>query len=287
MEDNDFFALCASLVGRWTIKKFRFLSWGLGVQSTWLLVMAGLGEIEPIDAAIVADTQWERKKTGEIFQFYREWAEEHNIHVEVVTAGSVRLLGAAEHLHIPFYTDTGAPLTRQCTNHFKLIPLKRGMRRLAGFHETKIPHPKSGQFEVLIGISWDEWNRMNESRIKFMTNRYPLVEKHINRWDCETGFRKLGLPVPIKSACIGCPFRQAIEWLNMQRNDPDDFRDAVEFDKENRNNPLADRGSTSDKLYVWKGLIPLSDVDFEAESKKQKRSKQTPMFVCTGNICWT
>lgn len=270
------------------MKTYRFLSWGLGIQSTWMLVMAGLGEIEPIDAAIVADTQWERKHTRRAFDFYSNWASAHGIRVEVVTAGNIRELGATEHIHIPFWTETGAPLQRQCTSNFKLTPLKRAMRRLAGFDESKPPHPKPGQFETLIGISWDEWDRMATSQVKYLVNRYPLIEKKINRWDCEDGFKRLGLPVPGKSACIGCPYRDASSWLEMKTNDPDEFADAVAFDEQNRNNPLAVRGnSTADRLYVWRGGIPLRSVDFEAEAKKQRKEKQTPMFVCTGNVCWT
>lgn len=79
---------------------YRFLSWGLDVQSTWLLVMAGLGMIEPLDAAIVGDTQWERKYTRKTFEFYKGWAEDHDIPVEVVTAGNIRKLGADEMVNV-------------------------------------------------------------------------------------------------------------------------------------------------------------------------------------------
>lgn len=37
----------------------RFLSLGAGVQSSTLALMIAHGEIEPVDAAIFADTQWE------------------------------------------------------------------------------------------------------------------------------------------------------------------------------------------------------------------------------------
>jgi hypothetical protein len=250
--------------------------------------MAGLGEIELLDAAIVADTQWERKHTRKVFKFYKTWAENHGIPVEIVTAGKIRELGATEHIHIPFWTETGAPLQRQCTSEFKIKPIKRGMRHLAGFSENKSPHPRSGQFESWIGISWDEWERMSTSEVKYITNRYPLVERKITRWDCEENFKRLGLPIPSKSACIGCPYRDATSWLEMKNNDPDEFEDAIAFDEANRHNPLADRGKlNADNLYVWHGCIPLRDVDFETEVKKQKKGKQVPLFVCTGQVCWT
>jgi hypothetical protein len=267
-------------------RNYRFLSWGLGKQSTYLLVLAGLGLIERIDVALVADTLWEREHSYSALKFYTEWASQHDIPVEIVSAGNIRELGATEHIHLPFWTDSGAPLRRQCTKNFKLNPLKKGMRKFAGLHPSKPPHPRPGQFEVLIGFSWDEFDRMSDSRVKYMVNRYPLIEQHINRWDCEAGFVKLGLPVPEKSACIGCPYRDAREWLAMQENNPDEFEDACLFDEANRNNPLADRGSTADKLYVWHGSIPLRSVDFRAEAEKQRKGKQTPLFVCTNGMCW-
>ena len=40
----------------------RFLSLGAGVQSSTLALMIAHGELEPVDAAIFADTGWEPKK---------------------------------------------------------------------------------------------------------------------------------------------------------------------------------------------------------------------------------
>lgn len=265
----------------------RYLSWGLGVQSTWMLVMSALGELEPIDAAIVADTQWEQQRTRDTFEFYSRWFEQRGIKIEVVTGGNMRALGAAGHTHIPFWTESGGPLNRQCTGYAKIVPIKKAMRRLSGYDESLPPHPKAGEFENWIGISWDEWSRMSTNETKYITNRYPLIEKKLNRWDCVDGYKRMGLPIPTKSACIGCPYRDAASWLDMRHNEPESFEDACKFDEENRHNPLSDRGSTADAVYVWRGLKPLREVDFATEAKKQRKDKQTPLFVCTGQICWT
>lgn len=270
------------------MKTWRFASWGLGIQSTWMIILSAIGKLPPIDAAIVADTQWERKKTQGTLQFYRRWFEDRDIKVKVVTAGNIRELGAVAHIHIPFWTSDGGPLQRQCTSHFKITPIKREMRRIAGFHESKPPHPKPGQFKNWVGFSWDEWDRMKRNRIKFILNEYPLIEKKINRWDCEEGYLRMRLPVPVKSACIGCPYRDAASWLDLKQNNPEEFQDAVRFDEENRRNPLAERdNSTADELYVWRGCLPLRDIDFEKESKRQKKNTQIPLFVCKGEVCWT
>ena len=41
----------------------KFISWGGGVQSTTMAVMSALGDLEPVDAVIFADTGWEREAT--------------------------------------------------------------------------------------------------------------------------------------------------------------------------------------------------------------------------------
>jgi len=265
----------------------RFLSWGLGIQSTTLLAMAALGEFEKLDAVITSDTMDERHGSYVHAKWYKQWAEEHGLRVEITSAGNIRELGATPHVHIPFWTSSGGPLQRQCTNHFKIIPTKRRARRVAGYDETKPPHPRPGSFELWLGISWDEWERMSTSETKFMVNRYPLIERRMTRDDCIAWLESRGLPVPGKSACIVCPYRSASEWLEMKLYSPDEFASAVEFDEKNRRNPLASDGSTASELFIWREAVPLKDADLEAAAKRERTSKQIPLMVCTGNHCWT
>lgn len=71
----------------------KFLSWGIGIQSTTLLAMSALGELEPLDAAITADTHWERRETYRLRDWYQHWAEDHDVRVEIVSAGDIRVDG--------------------------------------------------------------------------------------------------------------------------------------------------------------------------------------------------
>jgi 3'-phosphoadenosine 5'-phosphosulfate sulfotransferase (PAPS reductase)/FAD synthetase len=50
----------------------RFLSLGAGVQSSTLALMIAHGEIEPVEAAIFADTGWEPRHVYE----WLNWLEE-------------------------------------------------------------------------------------------------------------------------------------------------------------------------------------------------------------------
>ena len=264
----------------------KALSWGCGVQSTTLAVMSALGDADPLDVVITADTGWERKATYEAREFYTAWLQERGVRVEVVSGGDIRRDGAAIHIHIPFFTSGGGPLRRQCTRYFKIIPVKRRLREIAGYDATKPPHPPAGTIELWLGISWDEWTRMKQSRVKFITHRWPLTEGKITRNACIDYLEAHGLLVPVKSACVGCPYRRASEWLEMRNDAPDDWRDVVDFDESNRHNPLAERGNSAvDALYVYSRAVPLATADLEADAKRERRGKQVPLFICEEGYC--
>jgi hypothetical protein len=264
----------------------RALSWGCGTQSTALAVMSARGQLEPLDAVITADTGWERAKTYEIREFYTNWLQDRGVRVEIVSAGNIKRDGAIEHIHIPFFTSDGGPLLRQCTRHFKIVPVKRKLRELAGYHPTKPPHPPADTIELWMGISWDEYTRMKHSRVQFIRHRWPLIELKMTRNDSVDYLDGLGLPVPIKSACIGCPYRQASEWLEMQRESPEEWVEVVAFDEQNRHNPLAERGnSTADELFVYKQAVPLKGADLEADAERERRGSQLPLMVCEDGYC--
>lgn len=268
--------------------KIRALSWGCGVQSTALAVMSALGEIDPLDVVITADTGWERRATYQVREFYTKWLRERGVRVEIVSAGNIRQEGAVEHIHIPFFTSDGGPLQRQCTRHFKITPVRRRLREIAGYHQTKPPHPPANTIELWLGISWDEFERINKSRVKFVKHRWPLIEGKVSRNECENYLEGMGLPVPVKSACLGCPYRAASEWAEMREQDPEEFAQAVEFDEQNRHNPLAKRGaSTADELFVYKYASPLATADLERDARRERVGKQQALFVCESGYCFT
>jgi len=267
----------------------RILSWGCGVQSTTLGEMSARGDLPRLDAILTSDTGWERQATYDIRDWYMARWRKMGMRVEVIAGGDVRREGAVEHVHIPFWTSDGGPLQRQCTRHFKITPIKRRSRELAGYHATLPPHPPPGIIETWLGISLDEYTRMKHSHVKFITHRYPLVGLRIDRQDCIEWLKERGLPVPVKSACIGCPYRRASEWLEMRKQAPEEFAAAVAFDEENRHNPLAERGgSTADELYVWKdGPLVSADLELAAKHERVTYGFQAPMFVCESGYCWT
>ena len=271
------------------MKPFRVLSWGCGAPSTTLGVLSALGELEPLDLIITSDTGWERQVTYDARDFYAAWFRERGIRVEMIEGGDIRREGALEHIHMPFWTDTGGGLQRQCTREFKVRPIKRKVREVLGYLPSTPPAPAAGAVEQWLGFTWDEVGRMRESDVAFMVHRYPLVEKRMTRDDCERFLAFHDLPVPVKSACVGCPFRRASEYLQMQQDAPEEWEQAVEFDEQNRHNPFADCGSDADRLYIYKNRkmapTPLKDADLEADAARE-RNKQMMLPMCDGP-CYT
>lgn len=298
-----------------TKKPFIVLSWGAGVQSTALAEMSISGDYDlpRLNAIIHSNTQWERTATYQTVKFYStRWREmgamahqanKKSVTIEIVTAGDIRELGATKHIHMPFWTENGGPLRRECSFMFKITPIKRAARRLAGFHETRPPHPRKASIEQWVGFSWDEWYRVKRHKRtpQYIAMRWPLVELKLTRRDCEDYLTAKGLPVPIKSSCIGCPYRRASEWLEMKERNPDEFAQAVAFDDANRHNPLGAQhgrripGSTAAALYIYNNaggrkssrVRPLSAADLAADAAREQTGKQIPLLICNDADCWT
>jgi hypothetical protein len=258
----------------------RVLSWGAGLASTTVGVMSVLGDLPRLNLILFCDLGWERRATYEVVEFYTDWFRRCGIETKVLKTGDIRRQGAEEHIHIPFYTENGAPLNRQCTWHFKIRPARRCIREVLGYHPTKAPHPPAGAVEQWFGYTVEEHDRRAWSRVAYIHNRYPLIERGMARADCERYLEERGLPVPPKSACVCCPFRAASEWLEMRRDYPAEWEEACWFDEANRHNPLAARGhSTADRLYLWRECVPLREADLEAAARRERTHVKVPLFV--------
>ena len=213
-------------------ESLRILSLGAGVQSSTLLLMACVGELEKPDAAIFADTGWEPHAVYRHLAFLEDQAQDADIPVYRVSAGNLRndllsektkrktgrigqppyyvqnedftpelrviptLWGDVE---IPMTTkDKGGKLWRKCTHHYKLIPIRRKTREL--MENAGLSH-----VEQWVGISTDEAHRMKPADVQYITNRWPLIERGMSRQACLiwlSGTRQIILPwLPIPRRC--------------------------------------------------------------------------------------
>jgi hypothetical protein len=246
----------------------RFLSLGAGVQSSTLALMIAHGEVDEVDAAIFADTQWEPRKVYD----WLAWLEKQlPFPVYRVTHGSLResILtsreGESRFVTPPWHVlDESGERTmnrRMCTAEYKIGPLLKKQRELVGL----VPRQRSKEIrcETFIGISTDEALRVKPSAEPWKIHRWPLIEKRMNRQDCLNWMERKGYPLPPKSSCIGCPYHSDHEWRAIKA-DPESWADAVELDEIIREPVRGMRG----KQFMHRSCKPLAEVDLSTAEER-------------------
>lgn len=188
--------------------------------------------------------------------------------VHIVSVGNIRdnLMAAASGRRwasIPAFSRTVdrrgnvsiGMIRRQCTGDYKIDPVRRKVRELAGL--TRRRSPKVAIVEQWIGISTDEIVRMKPSFESWRVNRWPLVERRMSRHDCLVWMARHGYPLSPKSACIGCPYHDDARWRRMRDEDPQAWADAVEVDHAIRHGLRGIRG----EVYLHRSATPLEEAD--------------------------
>lgn len=226
------------------VKEINVLSLGAGVQSSTMLLMACLGQIIPKpDFVIFADTGWEPIATYKYLEWLKTEVKKYSVEVITTIKGNIRddlmlqtkmqdVIGKKSFTNLPFFVlnkdGTKAISKRQCTAEYKIRPIQKRVRTLLGYLPRKRVKEKVIMWR---GISLDEIERVAPSREKWITNRHPLIELEMTRLDCLNWCARNGFPTPPKSSCIGCPFHSDRMWLEMKRDNPIEWKDAVEVDK--------------------------------------------------------
>ena len=248
------------------------LSLGWGVQSFTLAAMVALGDLEPVDVAIHADTTHEASGTYDFAAHWTPWLEQRGVRVVTVVDKRPEIVTnrVGGKIFIPSFTATpsanGGQLRRQCTQRWKIAPMRRWLQA----------NRNGAHVEQWLGISLDEFQRVKDSDVKYITHRWPLIENRMTRWDCVRYLEVNGLEVPPKSACVFCPYHNAAAWRDMKTQGGADWQKAVEVDEAIRKvRPPYD-------LFLHPARIPLVDVDLRSEQDKGQLSLWDA--ECTG-IC--
>lgn len=239
----------------------RIISLGAGVQSSAMLLMALEGRFGDMpDCAIFADTGWEPGHVYEWLKVLTERVAPFPIHHVKERDLGEDYLKHRRRAAIPAFSTSGEGrpimMSRFCSKSYKVEVIYRTARRIVG--------PK-GQAESWIGISTDEAHRAGKSTgMKWITNRWPLIEAGLSRIDCfEYVLAKVGKRPP-KSACIFCPFHGDKQWIDLKQNHPADFAKAVEFDREIRD---IDGDQWDRPRFLHRSMVPLDKVQFMHESQ--------------------
>lgn len=272
----------------------RTISYGGGVQSSALCVLATQGKLDdivggPIDAALfanVGDDSEEPRTLEFVRHIMTPWAAErglpiHELH-RIKRDGSVETLWGrlmkegSRSLPIPVRMSNGAPGRRSCTFDFKIAVVGRWLKANGA--------SKDDPATVCIGISTDEFQRANAKKTEpYERPVYPLLELGLDRSDCVEIIRQAGLPVPPKSSCFFCPFHRPLMWSEMRRDNPELFARSQLLE-----DTLNDRRAMLGKDPVWLTRFNkrLSDAIAEA---------QQPLWTdgefndgqCDEGYCWT
>lgn len=243
---------------------------GGGVQSAAIAALIVQGHLRP-DLAVIVDTEREQSTTwsymdevispalesvGVILHRVRKSEFEHR-----------DLYGGkdGDTLLMPVFTtqsgDVGK-LTNYCSSYWK----REIVKRWANSQGVKA-------VDNWLGISVDEMTRIAAVRGKKWANRYPLVERRMNRGDCVALVKKMGWPAAPRSSCVQCPNHTQGEWRDIRDNKPDDWRLAVETDRAIRmRDPHA---------FLHADCVPLDQADLD------ERNGVLFGHNCTSGQCYT
>jgi hypothetical protein len=249
----------------------KILSLGWGVQSFTIAAMSALGELEKVDYAIHADTTHESILTYQFAKRWTDWLENREVHVVTVSQYNPvvgKLYDKGYHIDIPAFSlhnGKSGQTHRQCTGHWKIEPMRRWIQA----------HRNGQPVEQWLGISLDEFQRMKDSSVKYIVNRWPLIEKRMTRQDCKTWLSSHRLEVPPKSSCTFCPYHNTAQWRRI-KDTPEDWAEAVAVDESIRKvHPHYD-------LFIHPARKPIEQVDFRTMEEKGQLSLWDN--ECTG-IC--
>ena len=247
----------------------RFISYGGGVQSTALIILAVQGKIPPVQAALfsnVGDDSEHPATNKYVREIMTPWAASHGLPVielhRTLKTGETQTLwqrimdyqGDKLREPIPVYGWSGAPMSRSCTADHKI-------RVLAKYVKSVTPK-EQWPIEMCIGISTDEIQRANKGKNeKWEERMYPLLDLGLNRGDCANVIKEAGLPVPPKSSCFFCPYHGMQTWSELRRDDPELFEKACQLE-DTLNNRRAAR--EMQPVFLTRKAAPLRDVVAEA-----------------------
>lgn len=176
--------------------QLRAISNGLGVQSLTMIYLADEGRIGPKpDCAITGDTDDERTSALENLRLLQSSnTAPRDIPIIVrqdaslkddlhdVLAGRKRRFGNPP-FFVKNYDGSVGLLNRGCTRDYKIRPVRRELRKLLGKGARGIVS-RTPIVEMWLGITTDECDRMEPSRVPWIYNRYPLIELDWSRRDC-------------------------------------------------------------------------------------------------------
>jgi len=210
----------------------KIASFGCGVDS-----VAGLLLNSDYDEIIFADTGSERPETYTYLDYFEKKSG--------LTITKVK--SHVGNIYDYFVKGKSQPSKYHhfCSDKFKIAPIRKYLRTKYGKKET---------FEMNIFIDYQESHRSRTSNVKYITNKYPLVERKLNRERLKEIIQEHDYILPIKSGCYFCCFTTKSGWQDLKNKQPKLFDKALTLEKNsNTTTQLINmRGKDSQTLFECK-----------------------------------
>lgn len=199
---------------------------GGGVQSAAIAALIVQGHLRP-DLAVISDTEREQATTWDYMDSVISPALQSvgvTLHrVKKSKYATVDLYGGADGntLLIPAFTTKGqevGKLPGYCSNEWKRRVVQRWATKEHGVSDAV----------MWLGISVDELKRASPGAGQWK-NRFPLIERKMNRGDCVALVERMGWPTPPRSSCWMCPNHTQHEWRAVKESE--DWERTVTFDR--------------------------------------------------------
>lgn len=194
------------------------LSYGGGVNSSALFFHI-IEKNYPLDLVIFADTGNESKETMDTVKEMMLLCIKKGISFQKVYSKYVTEFGS---LNEYYFQNNAVPMmrNRDCTSKFKISPIRKHIRMRYG---------KAAKFVMYIGIAYDEMTRVRTSNVKYIEHCYPFVYDKIDRKGNIKILEKYNFKAA-KSGCVGCIFLKKSQWIDMIKNDNDEFQKWARLD---------------------------------------------------------
>lgn len=275
---------------------------GFGVQSTAMAIMSGIDEMPRADKYYFSLLR-ETPQTLDYIDYIIPRLSRLGVDVEILKPIDIYehvlswpISDRVSMLPLWFLGNDGRrqPLNRQCTKDFKIDVIAAEIRNYLG-----IKRLKRNSVRIWQGISIDEISRAKRSALfpdSFRVNHYPYIGQFANitypgkDWESFSRqkittniFNRLGIKVPPRSSCFFCPFHDVFYWLWLYENCPKEWELACVLDESIRNYNNKNSSLEAGPFFLYSGLIPLKEIDFDREIKKQN---QVSLFGCETGFCF-
>lgn len=196
----------------------NIFSFGGGVQSVTALILAANKKID-YQLFLFANVGNDSENPNTLDYFYNialPYAKNNNIELIELDKkkkdGSQNtiyrnLLESKRSIIIPVRLQNGAFGKRGCTWDYKIEVISRYILKNIVLDEP---------INLGLGITTDEFHRMRNKGVHWYLNpNYPLIDLNLSRNNCIDIIKAEGLPIPDKSSCWFCPFKNYTDWDNL------------------------------------------------------------------------